>query len=132
MVGRKSPEEGAKAIRRILDALESPSELEDRYAEAVLDQALSNAAGRPTPQAPMAVANMVTEGRTIRPLAGGAPGEVAAGSEFGSSIYRQFHAAHNPGGYWLYPAGDDPIVEKAGDRMLEDVMDSAIRGMFGF
>lgn len=127
-MARKSAAEGADAIRRILRFLESPAALADEYADAVLEQALRNAAGRPTPQAPMAARGMVAEGNVIRSLAGGRPSEVAAGSEFGSSIYRQFHAGHNPRGYWLYPAGDDPTTEKAGDQMLEDAVEAAIRG----
>lgn len=123
-----TPEQGKRALDRVADALEQPAELEAKYARAMLDVALQNAAGRPTPQSAMAAQNLTVDGSLIRPLAGGAPEEVAAGSEFGSSIYRQFHAGHNPAGYWLYPAADDERTLRAGDDALEQVIQAAIRG----
>lgn len=126
--GRLSPEQANRAIDRIADALSEGTEVASRYARAMLDTALQNAAGRPTPQSEMASRNLTVDGASIRSLAGGAPNEVAAGSEFGSSIYRQFHAPHNLGGYWLYPAADDERTLRAGDQALEEVMQAAIRG----
>lgn len=126
---RKTPEQAERAIRRIVTALEAPVALEAQYAEALLQVALQNAAGRPTPQAQMAAQNLVADGSLIRPLAGGPPEEVGPGSEYGSSIYRQFQAPHNSAGYWLYPAGDDQRTRAAGDLMLEGVLQSAIRSV---
>jgi hypothetical protein len=120
---------GRKVIDRILKQLEAPTGLANKYAEAVLHQAVENAAGRPTPQAPMAAANLDVQGANIGPLAGGAPAEVAIGSEFGSTVYRQFHRPPNPRGYWLYPAAEDIRTLAAGDDMLEDILDRAIGGM---
>ena len=119
---------GQRTIARILRELEHPAELEQKYAEAVLALAVENAAGRPTPQAPMAAQNMVVERGSIGPLAGGAPADVSIGSEFGSSLYRQFQRPPNPRGYWLYPAANDVRTLAAGDRMLEEMLDAAIRG----
>ena len=118
---------GQRTIRRILDELEHPVELEHKYAAAILAQALSNAAGRPTPQAPMAADNLVVEGASIGPLSGGAPAEVAIGSEFGSVIYPQFHKPPNPRGYWLYPAAEDVRVLAEADKALEQELDRIVR-----
>ena len=127
-MARKDLAYGQRTIARILRELEQPTELEHKYAEAVLALALQNAAGRPTPQAPMAAENMTVDGASIIPLAGGAPADVAIGSEFGSSLYRQFQQPPNPGGYWLYPAANDARTLAAGDQMLEDMLQAAIRG----
>ena len=118
---------GQRTIRRILDELEHPVDLEHKYAAAILAQALSNAAGRPTPQAPMAAENLVVEGATIGPLTGGAPAEVAIGSEFGSVVYPQFHKPPNSRGYWLYPAVEDVRVLAEADKALEQELDRIIR-----
>lgn len=126
-MARKDLAYGRRTIERILRELEQPTGLAEKYAEAVLALALQNAAGRPTPQAPMAAENMVADKGTISPLAGGAPAEVSIGSEFGSSLYRQFHQPPNPGGYWLYPAANDARTLAAGDQMLEDLMQHVIR-----
>lgn len=124
-MARKDLTYGRRTIERILRELEHPAGLEQKYAEAVLELALQNAAGRPTPQAPMAAENMVVERGSIGPLAGGAAAEVSIGSEFGSSLYRQFQKPPNPRGYWLYPAANDVRTLAAGDRMLEDILVSA-------
>lgn len=121
-MARKDLTYGRRTIERILRELEQPADLEQKYAEAVLALALQNAAGRPTPQAPMAAEVMSAERGTIAPLAGGAPAEVGIGSEFGSSLYRQFQKPPNPRGYWLYPAAEDARTLAAGDAMLEDLM----------
>lgn len=120
---------GAQVIRRILKQLDKPDSLAHKFAEAILKQAVINASERPTPQAPMAAANMTIERDTIAPAAGGAPADVAIGSEFGSTLYRQFRAQPNPRGYWLYPAGRSLTVLAEGDKALEEVIDHAIRSV---
>jgi hypothetical protein len=117
---------GARTIRRILDKLEQPEELEHKYAEALLAQAVRNAAGKPTPQARMAAENLDVQGASIGPIAGGAPADVAIGSEFGSDRYLQFHRSPNPRGYWLYPAAEDLQVIANTDRELERLLDRVI------
>lgn len=118
---------GQRTIRRILRELDHPQELEHKYAEAILAQAVSNASGKPTPQARMAAENLSVQGASIGPLAGGAPADVAIGSEFGSAIYPQFHRPPNQAGYWLYPATRDVKVLVETDRELEKILDQAIR-----
>ena len=119
---------GERIIRGILKRLEHSPDLAHSYAEAVLSQAVRNAASKPTPQARMAAANMTVSGADIHPSAGGPPAEVAIGSEFGSDRYLQFHAPPNPRGYWLYPASTSTSALAAGDEAIEDVMQRVIRG----
>jgi hypothetical protein len=128
MATTRDLEFGAAAIRRILRKLDKSESLAHDYAAALLQQAKQNAAAKPTPQARMAAQNLTLTGADIHPSAGGAPAEVASGSEFGSGRYRQFQAPINPRGYWLYPASRDPGVLKAADRSLEDVLKAAVRG----
>lgn len=126
-MARKDLQYGRRTIENILRALERPEGLEQKYAEATLALAVQNASGRPTPQAHMAAENMVAEAGSIYPLAGGPPADVSIGSEFGSTIYRQFHKPPNPRGYWLYPAANDTRTLAAGDGMLEEILQDAIR-----
>lgn len=119
---------GAKAIRKILNELEAPKELAHLYAEAVLAQAVRNASSRPTPQAPMVARSMRVVENEITLPAGGTPWEVAQGSEFGSSIYRQFHASHNERGYWFFPASESVLTLAQADKALEDILQSVIDG----
>jgi hypothetical protein len=121
---------GRRTIRRILKELDQPDELEHKFAEAILAQAVRNAASRPTPQARMAAANMSVQGATIAPLSSGTPAaEVAIGSEFGSSQYAQFHRSPNPAGYWLYPAVRSTEALAEMDKDLEAMLDEAIAGL---
>lgn len=129
MVRKKDLAYGQRTIDRILRELKQPAHLEGKYAEALLQKAMQNAASKPTPQARMAAENMAVEGSNIYPLAGGAPAEVAMGSEFGSQKYPQFHAAPNPRGYWLYPAASDLKVLATTDLELEKMLDRIIAGM---
>ena len=117
---------GGATIRRILRELQEPAALETLYAEAILAQALRNAAGRPTPQAPMAARNLDVQNATIGPAAGGAPARVAIGSEFGSNQYAQFHHAPAPRGLWLYPAAEATEVLAATDKALEQLLDRMV------
>ena len=116
-----------RVLDRIQDDLQDPDELAHGYAQAILDQAVRNAASRPTPQAPMAASVLGVSGDLIRPLAGGPPSAVGASSEFGSDIYLQFHRPHNSRGYWLFPAADSEQVLAAGDNILDEMIDKAVR-----
>lgn len=121
---------GQRTIRRILKELDQPEELEHKFAEAILAQAVRNAASRPTPQARMAAANMEVRDATIGPRAVGVPAsEVAMGSEFGSATYLQFHRPPNQAGYWLYPATRDVYALSQMDKELEQMLDEAIAGL---
>lgn len=127
-MAKKDLQYGQVTIRRILSELEEPIELENLYAQALLSQALKNAAARPTPQARMAARNMIVDGANIVPRAGGAPREVAIGSEFGSNAYPQFQRPATKRGYWLYPAAEDTAVLSQTDDALEDVLRQVIGG----
>ena len=118
---------GKRVLRRIEDELQHPDQLAHAFAEAVLQQAVSKAAGRPTPQAPMAAGNLMVQGSEILPSAGGPPEDVAYSAEFGSDIYLQFHRPSNPQGYWLFPSGESQQAKDAGDRALEDILQKAVR-----
>lgn len=123
----KDLEYGQRAIIRIQRDLDEPEGLAHEFAKAVLAQAVQNAASRPTPQARMAAAIYGVRGPDVIPLAGGAPWDVAMGSEFGSNIYLQFQAPHNPRGYWLFPAGESTAAALKGDKALDDILKSAVR-----
>ena len=125
-MARKDLAYGQRAINRILRQLQQPEELEHKFAEAILAQAVRNAASKPTPQARMAAANLDVQGASIGPSAGGAAAEVAIGSEFGSAQYLQFHRPPNPAGYWLYPATRDMATLAEMDKELEAMLDEAI------
>lgn len=116
---------------RLHDRLEDNDELRDLWAERVLEQAQGIAATRPTPQAPMAAEAMGVRNGTILSLSGGPPGAVAAGSEFGSDIYRQFQRAHSSRGYWLLPAAEDPspATIAAGEGWLDLQVERSIHGL---
>ena len=120
-------EYGQRVLRRIAGELENPEKLEHAFAEAVLQQAVAKAAGRPTPQAPMAAGNLRVQGSEILPSAGGPPEDVAYSAEFGSDIYLQFHRPSNPQGYWLFSSGESQQALDAGDRALEDILQKAVR-----
>ena len=122
-------EEGQKALRRLVERLQDNDELRDLWAREILNEAQGVAAGKPTPQARMAAEGMGIRNGTILSLSGGPSAEVAPGSEFGSSIYRQF-GPRNTRGYWLLPTGEDPgpgtIAQ--GEEWLDDQVRTAIRG----
>lgn len=119
--------DGSKALNRIAEALRPPTGLTEAYARAVLDQAVQNAASRPTPQAPMASQAMGIRGDSIEVLSGGTPAEVSGGSEWGSNTFRQF-GPRNDRGWWLMPASESPEANAAGDRYLEQMTEKAVRG----
>ena len=130
MTTRKvSPEKAAKILRDLDDKLEDNEAVEDAMARAILEQAQANAAGHPTPQSRMAAAEFIVQHGTILSLSGGPPGEVAEGSEFGSTIYRQF-GPRNQRGYWLLPAAESPNAATiaAGEEALDSEIEAAIRG----
>lgn len=122
-------EQAQKILRGLVDKLEKHDGLEDRYLRAVLDEAQGVAAGHPTPQSRMAAEGMGVRNGTILSLSGGPSAAVAAGSEFGSGIYRQF-GPRNTRGYWLLPTGEDPGAGtiSQGEDWLDDTVEAAIRG----
>lgn len=121
--------EGQRAIHRLIDRLEASGELSEAYARALLDQAQGIAASHPTPQARMAAEGMGVQHGQILSLSGGPPAEVAVGSEFGSTLYRQF-GPRRQRGYWLLPAADSPSAATiaAGEDWLDDQVKDSVRG----
>lgn len=119
--------DGARAIERLRRSLQPPTGLTGAYAEVVLHEAQRKAAGRPTPQAPMAAQAMGIRGDSITVLTGGTPAAVSGGSEWGSDIYPQF-GPRNEGGYWLIPSSDSPMALAAGDAYLDLITERAVRG----
>jgi hypothetical protein len=126
----KSAAEADRVLRDLQRRLSAPDELSEAYAKALLLQAQRAAGLRPTPQAPMAAEAMGVQQGTILSLTGGAPSDVAAGSEFGSGIYRQF-GPRNTRGYWLLPSAENPdaaTIEAGEDWIDEQVEDAVKRG----
>jgi hypothetical protein len=128
---------GAVVLRGILEALDGEAhDLADPYAEAALETARAAAGGHPTPQARMAASGLVADhGSVIAPGGalvtgrGGRPAslsEIIGGAEFGSSTFAQF-APRNTRGYWLVPAFDADATLAAGDRALEEIVQSVTR-----
>ncbi len=115
------------AIRRLLRTFEKPEGLAHDFARQILEQARRNAASKPTPQSRMAAENMVVESGSIVPGSSGPASDVAIGSEFGSSIYAQFHRGRNPRGYWLFPAGE-MVLSRTGEETLDAVLRRAVNG----
>ena len=75
-----TPEQAARALKRIRESLEASDDLPEVYARATLSEAVRIAAGHPTPQSRMAADAMVVQGSSLTVLTGGAPAEVSAGS----------------------------------------------------
>lgn len=129
MTTRKvSPQEAQRILSGLVDDLEGSQAIAEGYAEALLRQAQGLAASKPTPQARMAAQAMgVRQGRILS-LSGGPPADVAAGSEFGSGIYRQF-GPRNTRGYWLLPSADNPspATIAAGEDRLDQVVEDSVR-----
>lgn len=124
----KTVAQGKRDLQQIRDGLEDTDKLAKVYAEAVLQEAMANAAGRPTPQAPMAAEAMGIQGTHITVLTGGDPEAVSGGSEWGSNQFTQF-GPRNDSGWWLMPATESEEAHRAGDAYLEQIMDDAIRGL---
>lgn len=126
-----SPEKAARVLGSLPEEIEGSEAVTEALARAILQQARRAAQLRPTPQAEMAAEGLGVRGDTILSLSGGAPAEVAVGSEFGSGIYRQFHKPHNPKGYWLLPSANDPdpATIQAGEEAVDQVIEAAIRGI---
>lgn len=115
----------AKALRRLADDLEHPTELEQDFTSFLAEKAQQNAAARPTPQSALVADSLVVSGNVIR-SAGLSADVVAASSEFGSDLYPQFHHAHTTEGLWLYPAAEDSEVLRRADEVLEQMIEKVV------
>lgn len=123
-----TPAQVERVIKDLIARLEESEEGAQVWAEALLRQAQGLAESKPTPQARMAAQAMGVQSGTILSLTGGDPSEVAVGSEFGSSIYRQF-GPRNPRGYWLLPSAGQPSAATiaAGEDWLDSEVEGALR-----
>lgn len=102
-------------------------------ARAVLEQAVQNAAGRPTPQSRMASSGfevqngLISGAGTVSGSGGSADVEdVAGGSEYGSTIYRQFGPRQSRGA-WMFPATESDEAKEAGERKLDEIVERSVR-----
>ena len=103
------------------------------WAEATVIEGRRRAAGRPTPQARMAstgvraLAGAIAGAGIVSGRGGSVPvGAIFWGSEFGSSIYRQFGPRHSRGS-WLYPAGEsDAVLDRVERLFVDPVLDRHI------
>ena len=126
-IGEVTPEQAERILKRVAKDLQKPTVLESAYADALVQEAISRAAARPTPQSRMAAEGLTASGAEIRP-AGGSASEVFFGSEFGSDVYTQFQRNHDPQGYWFFPSADADSVLKTVDDELSEIVTDAIRG----
>jgi hypothetical protein len=76
----------------------------------------------------MGASSMGVQDGMILSLTGGAPSDVAEGSEFGSDIYTQF-GPRNTRGYWLLPSAENPDAAtiEAGQDFLDDEIAAAVK-----
>ena len=119
---KHTPASAQRVLRRLMDALEDPEDVEQDFTSFLVEKAQSNAASRPTPQSALVADSLVVSGNTIR--SAGTPADaVAASSEFGSDLYPQFHHSHTAAGLWLYPAAEDSEVLKRADESLQHLID---------
>ena len=104
----------------------------DALIEAVLPaaqaQAKRYAGAHPTPQSRIAATGLVVRGLTLEvPPSSGLAYEVAGGSEYGSTLYRQFGPRRSsPAWLGRVAEGNDPAIVSAGDKALEEIMDRHI------
>lgn len=130
---------GIRRLQHLRDELEDGSAIQEPYLEALRSQARRKASGRPTPQARSVSSALVVRdgalvvpgGAAITPRGGGlvSAGDLAGGSEFGSSIYPQFGPRRSRPGAWVgsSAANPDSASLAAGERGLESLVREAAR-----
>lgn len=129
--------EGARRIDKLRHELEDGSDVAEAYAEALGAQARRNASRRPTPQAPLAAQALTVRGAellvprsaTVRSSTGSlSAGRVAGGSEWGSTLYRQFGPRRSSGS-WIGAAAERPDSStiEAGQSAIDELIRDAVR-----
>lgn len=130
---------GIRRLEGLRDDLEDGSAIQEPYLAALASQARRRASSRPTPQARAVSTALVVRdgaltipaGAGITPRGGGlvSAGQLAGGSEFGSSIYPQFGPRRSRPGAWLgsSAANPDSATLAAGERALEGLIREAAR-----
>ena len=109
---------GRRRLASLARALAHGDELKRAVVPAALEQARSNAAGHPTPQSRLAATGLVARGDTLT-----VTHSLAGGSEYGSSIYRQFGPRRSTSAWFGKVAEGEPRpIVVAGDKALETVM----------
>ena len=113
---------GIRKLGGLSRDLEDGSGIVAGVKPAAMDAARRYASQHPTPQARLAATALVARGDALsvsHPLAGG--------SEYGSSLYRQFGPRRStPAWFARVTVGEDKGVIAAGDKALESVMDRAL------
>lgn len=112
------PEQGAAAIRSLVDRLSEGDEVGEAMAREGVAAAQRAAGLRPHPQSGLAASTLTLQGNTIS-----VSSPLFWGSERGSTIYRQFHGRSERGS-WLFPSLEDAAVADAGDEALQGILDS--------
>jgi hypothetical protein len=110
---------GRRRIASLAKALERGDELKRAVVPAALEVARSNAAGHPTPQSRLAAGGLVARGDSLS-----VTHSLAGGSEYGSTIYRQFGPRHGPAWFGKVAEESEPrTIVAAADKALEATMD---------
>lgn len=99
-------------------ALSDEDRVAQAFAELAVAQARRLAGGHPTPQSRLAATGAQARLGAIE-VVGYPQAAIAWGSEFGSTIYRQFGPRHSRGS-WLYPAGEDQATVDLFERTWID------------
>lgn len=123
-----------RALSGLADELERGSDrIAEQIARSVLEAAVRNAAGKPTPQSRMAASGFAVENGTITGSgsvsgSGGSADveDVAGGSEYGSEIYPQF-GPRAGGGLWMGPAlTDEDEQQRIGEAELDRIIAASV------
>jgi hypothetical protein len=114
---------GIRKLSGLAKDLENGSGIVAGVMPAAMDAARRYASQHPTPQSRIAAsAGLVARGDTLQ-----VSGPLAGGSEYGSSIYRQFGPRRGtPAWFARVTVGEDRGILAAGDKALESVMDKAL------
>lgn len=129
-------QDGLRRLQALSRELEDGSRIQEPYLEAVAAQARSAGARHPTPQSRMAASALIVRDGVIQvPAAaivsgaGGSTsaGAIAGGSEYGSSIYRQFGPRRSSA--WMRTSAEHPssATLQAGERALDELVRDTCR-----
>jgi hypothetical protein len=114
---------GRRRLASLAKAIASGDELKRAVLPSALESARSNAAAHPTPQSRLAAGGLVARGDTLT-----VTHSLAGGSEYGSTIYRQFGPRRStPAWFGKVAEESEPRgIVAAGDKALETVMDKEL------
>jgi hypothetical protein len=113
---------GIRKLGGLAKDLEDGSGVVAGVLPAAMDAARRYASMHPTPQSRIAATTLYARGDTLT-----VSSALAGGSEYGSSIYRQFGPRRGtPAWFARVTVGEDRGVMAAGDKAIESVMDRAL------